>query len=1098
MITVALHIIIILIITYLSIFQPLNQQITTGTENRVLRGMMFRAPENRQKEMTGHDEQTLPLPSRTRNDSEMSGSGGRDSEYTADNYASDADRSSFASDLRDSFGAMGEGLRDSIMSALSAGDFGDDSNRDSIGGGGTSRSTSGNNGISNTNTNIAAGTINTINTSTERSVSFGGGADAISPLKANSLNSLNQNTQTKRKKTPTGRRSKKPLDKASFGPTGQALIKEGSTSKNKHRKRREREKTDKLGVGVGGNGGTNAADTCGNSNNSNDNSNSNSNNNSNGGSPRTVPQRGERRFVAILDGYDITPHPDIERVEQQLQEVFKQHRAKVFADKEDLERVQIQAQRHQKSRVQGQHWGQMEKNKNMPRDQTSLSVSDAANNTNNTNDGTTDQTGADSDDHPLPPPGPGSSGTSNPSTATEKADKSEAEKAEKAGLTLVPVPGSDSDSRISGSEDQERESEAGRESQSQRDSMRDSLRESYSSLVTDEEDTDPQNDQNEFNEFSLQSLHLAPLTERQQQNASFQHQQSSAFHDTRQRLMSAELPLDQRMRLLSSSALSSSPSSETSRNGSLDVSSPAYTRIVASLTQTEREHAMYGMGIGMQGGVSQSPSTTIQAASNILGNSTGLGPEVGPATGTDSGITGIPPISPVSSGNSDTGTGTNKALTLSAKLSAKWAAKAAKAEKTAPSPRGSAPNSPPRNTSNSSNGRGSGSGSDSGMRSPPRPGQTQTQTQLFPSMAPEGESSNSSNSGNSNGISGAATATAGTAGIDSSLPRAIPAASPSASSGTEESNNNNNTDTADFDVARSSRSNERQRQSSPGPSRSPVTLYVGDPEYSRLSVVDNLELYVREQVFLKTSATAAPTGAVQSQLYLQAARPLVSHDPPIHKQGQGNPGDDNHSDMLDFMADLPPYLVLTDKYGSKMVRRTWGDSTEHFVALFEETVVNVVDEKAQRAARESGEKESRWGRKTASEAGSEKTYEELKLAIVLTSSHVYFIQMDVQMPKSVSFSDAPLLELLAAHSLDSLQCCVNYFGFQRCMLDFSGPCAFPDPAAWGLRMNELAALTWQRENHQYMVVTRDKSRTHPLITRIPQAANLARVRAHVD
>ena len=155
-----------------------------------------------------------------------------------------------------------------------------------------------------------------------------------------------------------------------------------------------------------------------------------------------------------------------------------------------------------------------------------------------------------------------------------------------------------------------------------------------------------------------------------------------------------------------------------------------------------------------------------------------------------------------------------------------------------------------------------------------------------------------------------------------------------------------------------------------------------------------------------------------------------------------------------------------------------------------------MDKESRHAA--SGEKESRWermsrgSRSDTTREGSEKAYEELKLAIVLTSSHIYFLQMDVQMPKSVSFSDAPLLALLAAHSLDSLQCCVNYFGFQRCMLEFSGPCAFPDPQAWGLRMNEQAALTWQKEQHQYMVVTRDKAKTYPLITRIPQAANLAR------
>ena len=86
--------------------------------------------------------------------------------------------------------------------------------------------------------------------------------------------------------------------------------------------------------------------------------------------------------------------------------------------------------------------------------------------------------------------------------------------------------------------------------------------------------------------------------------------------------------------------------------------------------------------------------------------------------------------------------------------------------------------------------------------------------------------------------------------------------------------------------------------------------------------------------------------------------------------------------------------------------------------------------------------------------------------------------------------------------------CTIFFGFQRCILGFVDEDSYKDlifdalsAQAEGTTGNSTTAAGGQREDfvlpgekvhYQYMILTREKTRTYPLITRINKAANLQR------
>ena len=92
--------------------------------------------------------------------------------------------------------------------------------------------------------------------------------------------------------------------------------------------------------------------------------------------------------------------------------------------------------------------------------------------------------------------------------------------------------------------------------------------------------------------------------------------------------------------------------------------------------------------------------------------------------------------------------------------------------------------------------------------------------------------------------------------------------------------------------------------------------------------------------------------------------------------------------------------------------------------------------------------------------------------------------MDIDITPTVTFDKAPLLRVIWAHSLHVSRP-AQFTGFQRCLLEFSSAIA---PGEEG----ETPYSFGDSPNHLYMIITREKSHTHPIITKIPKAANAAR------
>lgn len=217
--------------------------------------------------------------------------------------------------------------------------------------------------------------------------------------------------------------------------------------------------------------------------------------------------------------------------------------------------------------------------------------------------------------------------------------------------------------------------------------------------------------------------------------------------------------------------------------------------------------------------------------------------------------------------------------------------------------------------------------------------------------------------------------------------------------------------------------------------------YRGNPEYRSLSVRDNLELYLREQVFC--------TG--QGGLYLDTS--AVGTVPLLEK----NSGERLLASFTEEVLEIP--APLTE--GSR-------------------TPFSSSSAPARRSILSEGQ----------------------MCILALTSSNLFIIRPTFRTPvpdgshpgpstsmnSHTIFNQAPLFELYRVHSLETLTQCVVYFGFQRCCLQFT---AFADAS-----MSDHSALhgggILSVQTSEYMLLPRCKARCQPLITRIPQAANLCR------
>ncbi len=223
-----------------------------------------------------------------------------------------------------------------------------------------------------------------------------------------------------------------------------------------------------------------------------------------------------------------------------------------------------------------------------------------------------------------------------------------------------------------------------------------------------------------------------------------------------------------------------------------------------------------------------------------------------------------------------------------------------------------------------------------------------------------------------------------------------------------------------------------------------ASSYAGNAEYRRLRVAENLELYLKEQVFISQRGK-------QEELYLAWGC------------GQRLEEDDLR------------------------VRRSV--DSEVFLASFVEIVLPCGPGNTDNAQKSDNSSPGGSGKKKRDKKNSKNVHGDLdgaserSVLIVLSTEVLYYVDIDIS--PSVTFEEAPLLRVLRAHSLHALASCTVYFGFQRCMLEFSSAIS---PGEEG----EAAYSFGDSPCHQYMVITREKNRTHPIITKVPKAANAAR------
>lgn len=217
-----------------------------------------------------------------------------------------------------------------------------------------------------------------------------------------------------------------------------------------------------------------------------------------------------------------------------------------------------------------------------------------------------------------------------------------------------------------------------------------------------------------------------------------------------------------------------------------------------------------------------------------------------------------------------------------------------------------------------------------------------------------------------------------------------------------------------------------------------ASRYAGKVDYRRLRVVENLELYLKEQVFCMQKGKEA------------------------------------------FL-----YMSWGEEDDSILVKRSV--ESEVFLACFAEIVHACNRSENDSLSRDissvGGSTKKKDKKKKAKSANDPDGVPERRVLMVLSTEVLYFVDIDIS--PTVTFDKAPLLRVIWAHSLHSLTCCTVYFGFQRCLLDFSSAIS---PGEEG----ETPYSFGNSPNYQYMIITREKSHTHPIITKIPKAANATR------
>ena len=287
--------------------------------------------------------------------------------------------------------------------------------------------------------------------------------------------------------------------------------------------------------------------------------------------------------------------------------------------------------------------------------------------------------------------------------------------------------------------------------------------------------------------------------------------------------------------------------------------------------------------------------------------------------------------------------------------------------------------------------------------------------------------------------------------------------------------------------------------------------YNGDPEYSQCNVKENMELYFREQV--------VGTGCSATKIYARFGAPgaepplasLYEEDDNLDLNGSSTTGTSNtpRSGSQKFVAFFEEDVMLLGQastlYSGSMGYREKYDASGTPLTLMPPRGLlgrmsksESITSTSAKAATSAGAGDAAGAGAGAVASGSlasdtDKEPIEIRVGILLTTTYIYFIRIPSleELNASIKFCDAPLLEVISMHALASLSQMWLYFGLQRCMLGFEHV-AFPAVSAQVA--GQYSAGGTKSELYQYMILPRNKSKTHPLVTQVPQAANALRLR----
>eukprot|EP01035_Chromulina_nebulosa_P036556 gene36556-49258_t len=262
--------------------------------------------------------------------------------------------------------------------------------------------------------------------------------------------------------------------------------------------------------------------------------------------------------------------------------------------------------------------------------------------------------------------------------------------------------------------------------------------------------------------------------------------------------------------------------------------------------------------------------------------------------------------------------------------------------------------------------------------------------------------------------------------------------------------------------------------------------YRGDSIYRELLVIENMELYFREQIirpgqlpYLHTTTDSAPDKSkhVVNERYVTLFTEKII------------PFDTNSRDQRQRSASLGNYESFSPKRGS--------------------TEPQIPDTKVTRHRRQSGTgaKLDIDNRASSSVLLDTDIYgpcspPETKVLIVLTDVNVYIVDYSSVEEPSLTFSDAPMPLLISEHPIVRFFSCTTFFGSHRFMLSFTPE----DPVVTMMGSSSSSSSdntddlnpsvrvedANPSQAHEYMVLTRDKTRTFSIITRLTHIANAAR------